>query len=559
MSDPASLSFLAQLSSALSLGDTQLRVLSAVVLTLLWLALCAHIAWRQYQQRRAQRQQRAALAGLATTDAGGSADDVPSVLLAYASQSGTASHVASQSAQLLHQRGYAVRLCSFNEVDAAVLQSARLALFIASTYGEGDAPDNASVFHARTMHGAAGVPSALPLQHLRYGLLALGDSQYAHFCGFARALDAWLHGRGAQPVFARIESDSSAVPEGALTATPGMGTQPCALTPEAALLQWQQALARHLPAVGEARTQAFAAGDAPGLSLPAGQFQPWTLLRRRHLNPGSQGGEVWLLELTPPPGQSVCWESGDLADIRPAADPQRPRSYSIANIPDACSAQALLSLPGDVPALAASAGADEGPILQLLVRQARRTDGTPGIASHWLTHDLFPGAQVPICLRAHEGFRLGDNARRPLILLGNGTGLAGLRSHLMARTRQASRAAAPSSNPGSAPCWLIFGERQRAHDQLCAEDLELWQRSGILARLDRCYSRDGEAVRYVQDVLRQQAHTLRQWVNEQDAAIYVCGSREGMGQAVDASLRAILGEARVDALLQSATYRRDVY
>lgn len=557
MSDPASLSSLAPLSPVLALGDTQLRVLSAVVLTLLWLALCARIAWRQYQQRRAQMQQRAALAGLAATDApGAGAPDAPCVLLAYASQSGTASHVASQSAQLLHQRGYAVRLCSFNEVDAHALQSARLALFVASTYGEGDAPDNASVFHARTMHGAAAAPSALPLQHLRYGLLALGDSQYAHFCGFARALDAWLQGQGAQPAFARIESDSSAAPQAAPTAAPG--TAP--LAPEAALGQWQQALARHLPAVGAARAQVPAAGeDAPGLSLPAGQFQPWTLLRRHHLNPGSQGGEVWLLELAPPPGQGVCWESGDLADIRPAAEPQRPRSYSIADIPGACSAQALAAPTGEMPAAGASAGAQGGGVLQLLVRQARRTDGTPGVASHWLTRDLPLGAEVPVCLRAHEGFRLGENARRPLILLGNGTGLAGLRSHLMARARQAGSAAAPHGNGGHAPCWLIFGERQREHDQLCADDLELWQRSGILARLDRCYSRDGEIVRYVQDVLQQQAHTLRQWVNEQDAAIYVCGSREGMGQAVDATLRAILGEARVDALLQNATYRRDVY
>ena len=38
-------------------------------------------------------------------------------------------------------------------------------------------------------------------------------------------------------------------------------------------------------------------------------------------------------------------------------------------------------------------------------------------------------------LRAHSGFRIADNVQRPLILIGNGTGLAGLRAHLQASAR----------------------------------------------------------------------------------------------------------------------------
>ncbi len=64
--------------------------------------------------------------------------------------------------------------------------------------------------------------------------------------------------------------------------------------------------------------------------------------------------------------------------------------------------------------------------------------------------------------------------------------------------------------------------------------------------------------RYVQDLLRSHAEEVRQWV-ERGAAIYVCGSLNGMGQGVHLTLQAILGEAKVAELLGSGRYRRDVY
>jgi sulfite reductase (NADPH) flavoprotein alpha-component len=45
----------------------------------------------------------------------------------------------------------------------------------------------------------------------------------------------------------------------------------------------------------------------------------------------------------------------------------------------------------------------------------------------------------------------------------------------------------------------------------------------------------------------------------QGAAIYVCGSLEGMAGEVDRTLRETLGEEALQALAAEGRYRRDVY
>ena len=58
--------------------------------------------------------------------------------------------------------------------------------------------------------------------------------------------------------------------------------------------------------------------------------------------------------------------------------------------------------------------------------------------------------------------------------------------------------------------------------------------------------------------LRAQADRLREWVGR-GAAIYVCGSLQGMAGGVHEALGAILGAPQLDALAAEGRYRRDVY
>ena len=176
----------------------------------------------------------------------------------------------------------------------------------------------------------------------------------------------------------------------------------------------------------------------------------------------------------------------------------------------------------------------------------RGPDGDLGLGSGWLTHVARLGDEIDLRLRSNRNFHAPDDDR-PMILIGNGTGLAGLRALLKARL-----AAGRHRN------WLVFGERQAAHDWFCRAEIEGWRDAGQLERLDAVFSRDQEERRYVQHLLREQAHMVRAWTDA-GAAVYVCGSLQGMAGGVDEALRDILGDARLQQLLHDGRYRRDVY
>ena len=106
--------------------------------------------------------------------------------------------------------------------------------------------------------------------------------------------------------------------------------------------------------------------------------------------------------------------------------------------------------------------------------------------------------------------------------------------------------------------WLLFGERTAAHDSFYDAELQAWQASGVLKRLDRAFSRDAGDGRYVQALVAEQADEVAAWV-ERGAAIHVCGSLEGMAPGVHAALEAALGADQLVALTEGGRYRRDVY
>lgn len=449
-----------------------IRWLWAAAAVALWLLVVAAVALRRARSRRAAAARATALAPAEGSDA---------LLVAFASQTGQAEELAWMTASSLSGAGVPARVALLGDLEPEALRAAGRVLIVASTTGEGDGPDAMSWFARRHMTAPA------DLAGLSYALLALGDRTYADFCGFGRALDQWLRRSGATPLFDRVEVDNG---------DPG------------AIRHWQHQL-------GVVTGHAVQADWTP----PA--FDDWRLVDRTHLNPGSSGGEAWLLAFEPV-DHTPDWVAGDIAEVGLPGDPSPgSREYSVA------------SLPADGRA-------------EFIVRLMTRPDGTPGLASGWLTRDLAVGDAVAMRIRANRSFH-GPAPDTPLILIGNGTGLAGLRAHWRAR--------AGAAHGGT---WLMFGERTSAHDCFLDPELQAALASGVLTRLDRAFSRDPGDGRYVQDLIRQSADDLVAWI-DRGAVILVCGSLEGMSSGVHAALEDILGADRLLALAEAGRYRRDVY
>ena len=460
------------------------RVIGVAALVVGYAALCARVAW----VTRARR-----LGFSHTSEELAAHSQWPAVLVTFASQTGQAESLARETAKMMGDSGFRVTLLPIDLVTESVLRMHEHSLWMLSTTGEGDAPDHALRFVQQTL------TKNVDLQGHQCQVLALGDHEYQQFCAFGAQVHEWLASQGASSDLVCVDNMDPTT-----------------------LQAWQLKISALRQAwLGSDAMAATTAAQEEWL-LPASST-PFTLQRRVLLNPGSLGGALYRLDWVAAAGAPLPhWQSGDLASLKVPAAPDHARDYSIASIvEDGC--------------------------LQMLVRLSVREDGTQGVASGWICRGMREGDSLDLSIRQHSSFRLGDNAERPLILIGNGSGLAGLLSHVKERIQR-----------GRGDQWLIFGERNPAHDAICGEQLVAWRDGGQLERLDFAWSR-GEAGRvYVQDVVRAQGAEIQSWM-DRGAAIYVCGSLQGMGQGVHQALQEVLGEDGLQALTQAGRYRRDVY
>jgi sulfite reductase (NADPH) flavoprotein alpha-component len=476
-------------------------------------------------RRRRKAETRRVMAETETTGTTATVDG--RLLVAYASQTGTAERIARRTAAAFTDTPALLKPLS--AVTDADLSQAERALFVVASYGEGEPPDAARSF-ARRM--AKTPPGGMP----DYAVLALGDREYPDFCAFGHAVDRWAHAGGGRRLFDIVEMDGEDVD---------------------AQRQWQQQI-----------THIGADPDLPDWA-PA-PFFPWILAERRCLNPGSQGAPAFHLSLKPADGILPNWRAGDIAEISPRHSSDRIAAFlatyglngativdghpvadwlarsilpeGATNDPVEDMVRALLPLPHREYSIAS---APEDGVIDLLVRQITRQDGNLGLGSGWLTAGADLDSEVQVRIRENMGFRAPDAAIP--ILIGAGTGLAGLRAHLHARTHN-----------GLTGAWLLFGERSLAHDAFHDAELKGWLENGVLERLDRAWSRDAGAVRYVQHLIEAAATDIVAKVDD-GAVLFVCGSLEGMAAEVDAALRRILGDDRLEELTEAGRYRRDIY
>lgn len=144
------------------------------------------------------------LAGIFSSVSVPVADARPSLRIAvlYASQSGTAEGLARKLAKELKVQGHTPSVSTLVGYTSAALAAESYALILASTYGEGDAPDGVQPFYEQLC-----LEHFPRMEKLSYAVFALGDRHYEHFCKFGADLDAKLATLGGNPLCKRVDSD----------------------------------------------------------------------------------------------------------------------------------------------------------------------------------------------------------------------------------------------------------------------------------------------------------------------------------------------------------------
>lgn len=221
-----------------------------------------------------------------------------------------------------------------------------------------------------------------------------------------------------------------------------------------------------------------------------------------------------------------------------ALEPLQPRLYSISSSPR--HAPGRVSLTVDA------------------VRYALGKRRRLGVASTFLAERIAPGAPVKAFVQRAQHFALPADPATPIIMVGPGTGIAPFRAFLQER----AATGAPGRN------WLFFGHQHQATDFFYRDELQAWQRDGLLTRLSLAWSRDGAEKYYVQDRMREVGAELWRWIAS-GAHVYVCGDAKRMARDVEATLVDIVADhgargaddavAFVQALKRADRYQADVY
>ena len=128
----------------------------------------------------------------------------------FGSQTGNAAEICkAMAAEASSERGVDAVCCSMNETDVGdVLKPGNVVVYVVSSTGDGDAPDNCDAYFTRLKRAAKKEPGACGLG-VQYAVLGLGDQNYSAFMAVPRSFTMAMEKAGAHAFYPRGEADDT--------------------------------------------------------------------------------------------------------------------------------------------------------------------------------------------------------------------------------------------------------------------------------------------------------------------------------------------------------------
>jgi len=539
--------------------------------------------------------------------------DARLIHILYGTQTGNAESIANDAANLAKAHGLKPVVKSMDEVEIGALAAMDYLLIITSTYGEGEMPDNAQM-----LWETVSSDSAPKLEHMKYSVLALGDTSYDLFCQAGIEWDNRLAALGASRIYERTD---------------------CDVDFEEPAANWISAVIPHM-AEGVSTT-VLVDTSVPAVEKPLYNRKnpfPAKMLVNRILTDPSSSKETRHYEISIT-GSGLSYEAGDALCVVPTncpklvsdiiqaigckGDEDEPVHGEFIALHEALRTQFEIKLPSKefIEEIAQRSGDQElngiletgdkdelskylwgRDILDLLlqfpdcefsaaefiallkplqhraysisssgkmypdsvhltvasVRYESHGRDHKGVCSTFLADLVDDETEVRCFFTPNKVFRVPEDDSLPMIMVGPGTGVAPFRAFLQER----------EFRKASGKNWLFFGDRNAATDFIYREELEAMQQSGLLTRLDLAFSRDQAEKIYVQDRMRENGAELFAWL-EQGGYFFVCGDAYHMAKDVDKALHDVIAEHGklteqqavdyVNQLKKDKRYVRDVY
>ncbi len=509
-------------------------------------------------------------------------------LIVYGTETGNSKKIATQVLATFKKNKIQAKAFDVFQFDTRILEKENLVLFVMSTQGEGEFPQNAVPFYNYLKETPAS------LNNLTYAILALGDSSYPLFCNAGILLDEVLIEKGAKQLLPLTKADvdfaeivttwetnllnefknqsKTVLPSKVVDSSISKKNYTGKISHKIILNDRESNKETYHIEIESEDEIIYEPGDALGIFPKNSEDDIDFILNYFKTDKDQQialkdknlTAKEWLthnnikglskkivdqianlFEIT------ILSEKADLIDILnnnekpqslklehlvPILLPISPRLYSISSSPEAHDGQVHLTVN----------------LNKFKINDVLKT----GLASQFLA-DFPLDSTLDFYIHKNQNFRL-PSEETDIIMIGPGTGIAPFRSFIAHR----DATGAEGKN------WLFFGEQHFVLDFYYQTEIQEWISTGVLTKLDTAFSRDQQHKIYVQDRILEKAKEFNTWI-ENGAYIYVCGQKNPMSTDVEQAIIRVISSERnisieaakqvLETLQDEGKFQKDVY